>query len=151
MNEVENLIEAVNRGDVDGVRALLRSNTDLVHKRDDRGATALHFAAQGGHSAIVRLLLDHGAEINALDGQFGATPTGWAIEYLRELGGFLGIELDDFAYAIQRGDVEWVTRLLLRFPVLREARDTQGKPFKVLAQESGNLEIVRLFGSETTA
>lgn len=149
MAEFEKLIEVVNRGDVEGVRNLLRSNAEFVHKRDELGATALHHAALGGHRAVVRLLLEHGAEINAPDGQFGATPAGWAIEYLRELGGFLAIELDDFAHAIRRGEVEWATRFLMRFPALREASDTQGKPFKVLAQQSGNPEITRLFGSET--
>ena len=75
-----------------------------------------------------------------------ATPAGWAIEYLRELGGFLAIELDDFAHAIRQGDVEWVRRFLRRFPALRAACDTQGKPFQLLAQKSGNQKIAELFG-----
>jgi ankyrin repeat protein len=149
MAEFEKLIEAVNRGDVESVGTLLHSNAELINKRDERGATALHHAALGGHRAVVQLLVEHGAEINATDGQFGATPTGWAIEYLRELGGLLAIELDDFAHAIRRGDVEWVTRFLERFPALREASDTQGKPFKVLAHQSGSPEIACLFGSGT--
>ena len=36
--------------------------------------------------AIVRLLVQQGADINARDTEFGATPAGWAIEYLREMG-----------------------------------------------------------------
>jgi len=46
---------------------------------------------------VVEFLVQYGAEINAIDAEFGATPTGWAIEYLREMGGFLGIELADLA------------------------------------------------------
>jgi hypothetical protein len=95
----------------------------------------------------VQELVSRGADINAADGEFGATPAGWAIEYLREMGGFLGIELNDFAHAIRRGEADWVARFLRRFPALREARDTQGKPFKQLAQESGNQEIANLFGA----
>ena len=72
---------------------------------------------------------------------------GLAIEYLREIGGFLAIELNDLAHAIRQGDVEWGTRFLHRFPALREASDTQGKPFKLLAAQSGNQEIAKLFGS----
>jgi hypothetical protein len=73
--------------------------------------------------------VQHGADINASDAQFGATPAGWAIEYPREMGGFLGIELSDLAFAIERRDVEWVQRFLKRFPRLRQASDTQGRSF----------------------
>src|SRR3974390_2511916 len=147
MNEFAQLIEAAKQGAAEDVRTLLHSHPDLINRKDELGATALHYAAFGGHRALVQLLVQHGAEINATDDRFGATPTGWAIEYLREMGGFLAIELDDVAYAIQRGDVEWVTRFLHRFPALREASDTQGRPFKLLAEESGNQEIAKLFGS----
>jgi len=60
-------------------------------------------------------------------------------------------KLDDLAHVIRRGDVEWVTRFLRRFPALRAACDVQGKPFKLLAQESGNQEIADLFGSTAQA
>ena len=61
------------------------------------------------------------------------------------MGGFLGIELGDFAYAIEKGDIEWTARFLKRFPALRNAKDTQGRAFKALAEQSGNTEIVKLF------
>jgi ankyrin repeat protein len=150
MREFERLIEAAKRGDLADVRAIIQSHAGLMNQRDQSGATALHYAALGGHRSVVQELVRQGAEINATDGQFGATPTGWAIEYLREMGGFLAIELDDFAYAIRRGEVEWVARFLGRFPAFREASDTQGKPFKQLARQSGNQEIANLFGSTLT-
>jgi hypothetical protein len=52
--------------------------------------------------------------------------------------GFLSIELNRFAFAIRRGDFDWVARFLNRFPRLRQAFDTQGTPFKQLAEQSGN-------------
>jgi hypothetical protein len=61
------------------------------------------------------------------------------------MGGFLGIELDDFGFALRRGDVDWVKRFLKRFPNLREVSDTTGIPFRQLARESGNAEILQLF------
>jgi hypothetical protein len=67
---------------------------------------------------------------------------------MREMGGLLGIELSDFAFAIRRDDVEWTARLLKRFPALRQASDEHGTPFKLLAQQSGNSAIARLFESE---
>jgi ankyrin repeat protein len=146
MGDFEKLIEAAKCGNPADVRAIVRSHAELTNQRDEQGATALHHAAFGGHREVVQALVEYGSDINAPDSQFGATPAGWAIEYLREMGGFLGIELDDFAYAIRRGEFDWVARFLKRFPALRGASDTQGKPFKLLAEESGNAEIAKLFG-----
>jgi ankyrin repeat protein len=147
MSELENLIEAAKCGEVEQVKDQVHSHPELINERDEMGATALHYAALGGHRAVAQFLVENGAEINAPDAEFGATPAGWAIEYLREMGGFLGIELDDFAYAITRGDVAWTARFLRRFPGLREASDMRGNPFKQLAERSGNSEIARLFES----
>src|SRR5579871_4905915 len=145
MRELERLIEAARLGAVEDVKALVHRHPELVSQRDETGATALHYAAFGGHRDVVRVLVETGADINAADDQFGATPAGWAIEYMRRMGGFLGIELSDFAFAIERGDVEWVTRWLKRFPALARARDPEGRTFKALAEQSGNAEIRRLF------
>jgi ankyrin repeat protein len=108
-----------------------------------RAATALHYATFDGLREIVQLLLDRGAEINSRDRQFGATRTGWAIEYLRKRGGYL--EIADLVYAIELGDARWVARFLERFPKLRQGRDPSGKPFRQLAEESGNREVMALF------
>lgn len=145
MANLEELISAVTQGDSSQVRSILGAAPHLVYERDPAGATALHYATLNGQREIVLLLLDRGAEINQADGQFGATPTGWAIEYLRERGGFLGIELTDFAYAIEQKDVRWVARFLERFPALRKGTATNGKTFRQLASESGNPEITALF------
>jgi ankyrin repeat protein len=148
MSELENLIEAVKRGDRESVRTILESDDRLADQRDESGATPLHYAALNGHREIAQLLLERGADINSTDSQFGATPAGWAIEYLGEMGGYLAIELDDFAYAIQFGDIRWVKRFLKRFPALRQASDTNGTPFQGLARKSGNQEIAGLFGQD---
>jgi ankyrin repeat protein len=151
MSDFERLIESAKRGDVAEVLAIAQSHAELIHQKDPLGATALHHAAFCGHREVVQILVEHGADINAADSEFGATPAGWAIEYLREMGGFLGIELNDFAYAIGRGDVDWVARFLKRFPALRDASDSQGRPFKQLAEQSGHPEIAKLFASKAGA
>ncbi len=148
MHEFQRLIEAAKQGALEEVRTILSGHPEFINNKDDSGATAVHYAAFGGHCAVVELLVQQGADINARDAKFGATPAGWAIEYMREMGGLLGIELSDFAFAIRRDDVEWTARLLKRFPALRQASDEHGTPFKLLAQQSGNSAIARLFESE---
>ncbi len=145
MSHLSKLIKAIEQRDADQVRSILEQHGELVHERDKAGATALHYAAFDGNREIVQLLLDKGADINTTDSSFGATPAGWAIEYLREKGGYLGIELTDFAYAIETGDARWVARFLERFPGLRQATATNGKPFRQFAEESGNREVIALF------
>ena len=48
--------------------------------RDKDNVTPLHRAAMGGHPDAVRVLLRFGADVNALDGMFSATPLVWAVE-----------------------------------------------------------------------
>lgn len=136
MDNLEKLINAIKLRDIDQIKTILDEDGNLVKTYDETGATALHYAAFDGRREIVQLLLDRGADINSRDSQFGATPAGWAIEYLRERGGYLAIEL---------GDPRWVARFLNRFPALRQGRDINGKPFRELAEESGNLELMALF------
>ncbi len=151
MGASESLIEAVMQGDLERVKGILESDDRVVNQRDESGATPLHYATLNGHRQIAQLLLERGADVNSTDSRFGATPAGWEIEYLRERGGYLAIELDDFAYAVRLGDTRWVSRFLKRFPALRHAKDTKGTPFQKLARESGNREIAALFGLEDVA
>ena len=138
MTDFENLIEAAQQGNADRVIEVLDRESGLCNGKDDTGATPLHYAALNGHRQLVQLLVEREANVNAADEQFGATPAGWAIKYLRELGGYLAIELDDLPYAIQVGDMHWVARFLTRFPDLREASATSGTPLRELARQSGN-------------
>jgi ankyrin repeat protein len=48
------------------------------HARNGFGETALHLAAAGGDTDTVRLLLEHGAELDARDDNYQATPLGYA-------------------------------------------------------------------------
>ena len=48
--------------------------------KDKDNVTPLHRAAMGGHVDAVRVLLKHGADVNALDGMFSAPPLVWAVE-----------------------------------------------------------------------
>ena len=151
MREFQRLIEAAKQGALEEVRSIISGHSEFINNMDDSGATAVHYAAFGGHRDVVEFLVQKGADINARDAKFGTTPAGWAIEYMREMGGLLGIELSDFAFAIGRDDVEWTARFLKRFPALRQAVDEHGTPFRLLAQQSGNSAIAGLFESDAAS
>src|SRR6476469_6837768 len=65
-------LQAVRRGDVGQVQALLASGASPEAKDKD-GTTALMFAAQSGYTEIVRSLLAAGAEANTARAKFGIT------------------------------------------------------------------------------
>jgi ankyrin repeat protein len=74
------LTDAAGHGHTEAVRLML----DLgfppgTRSGHDDGATALHLAAAAGSTGTVRLLLDHGADIEAGDTSWDSTPLEWAI------------------------------------------------------------------------
>ena len=146
MNLPADFFAAIEAGDLSSAQKMLAADPDLVHARDKEGATALHLAAFHGHRHFVELLCTAGADINARDGRFGATPAGWAIEYLRERGALLGIEIADVLHAVKARDVEWARRLVQRHPRIVAAQDDDGRPLSEYARESGIPELVELFG-----
>jgi hypothetical protein len=69
------LIRAAGRDSLEGVRLLIELGFD-VNARER--TAALHEAAMRGNLAIIKLLLDHGANPNLRDTGYDATPAGWA-------------------------------------------------------------------------
>jgi ankyrin repeat protein len=65
-------------GDLQKVQAILKKSPQAVHgdgtPTNASGYTALHYAARGGHLAVVRVLLDAGAAVNAATAAGLATP-----------------------------------------------------------------------------
>src|SRR4051794_25363959 len=59
------LISAVRAGDAKTAAKLLSTSPDLVNARDRAGATPLHHAAGFGNIASMKMLLEHGADVNA--------------------------------------------------------------------------------------
>jgi len=145
MTDSSSFFRAAESGDVEHVRRHLAADPSLVNARDSEGATALHHAAFNGHREIVELLCDRGSDINARDDRHHATPSGWAIEYLRERGGLLAIEIEDALFAIRTRDVAWARRLITRHPALTTATDRHGKPLAAYARECGDPAIGDLF------
>ncbi len=71
----EELLEAVRKSDVEKVNVLLTKGAN-VNAKSPYGVTPLGFACSRGNVAIVKLLLDHGAEINVQDTFYKTTPYG---------------------------------------------------------------------------
>jgi ankyrin repeat protein len=67
---------AARLGMLDRLRELVSANPEVVHARGGDGQTPLHFAATVD---VATFLLDHGANIDALDIDHESTPAQWMI------------------------------------------------------------------------
>lgn len=67
-------------GMTEAIKPLVKSQT--LNCRDTAGRTPLHWAARGGHTELARLLLENGAEVDALDNVY-ATSLHLACRYGR--------------------------------------------------------------------
>jgi ankyrin repeat protein len=72
------IVHAAEAGNEPAVSLMLDLGFPIGVRRDD-GATALHAAAYAGSVPVVRLLINRGADLEALDGQFESPALGWAL------------------------------------------------------------------------
>ncbi len=63
---IADFFQAIEQGDVQTVEKSLHYDTNLCNAEDGNGLTALAVAAHYGHLDVVQLLLNFGADINAL-------------------------------------------------------------------------------------
>jgi len=70
---VSTLMSAVADNDVDGVRFFSKAGSALVNQKNFGGATALHMACRENNFEIAKILIENGADINAVDNE-GWTP-----------------------------------------------------------------------------
>ena len=141
------IFEAAKNGNLDALERLLKTDPSLVHARDeDPGAAPLHYATVNGHREIAEMLSRHGAEVNAVDRKWAATPKGSAVEYLLEHRALLGIQMADFIHAVKTEQVEWVRRWMKRNPHYAKSYDEDGRVSEH-AKATGNAKIIDLIES----
>jgi len=149
-----NIFEAAATGRADRVRDLLKANPELVHAYSADGWTALHL--NFGHLDVVNLLLDNGADINAVSkNKLVATPLQGSVVMKRlDLGKLL---LDRGANVSPRGEegtsplheaagsgqIDFA-KLLLERGADVNARDDGGDTPLTIAFESKQPEIAKL-------
>jgi len=59
--------EAVKKGDLSAVKALLDKDPGQLGAKDETGRTPLHWAARGANNEVLAYLAEKGADLNALD------------------------------------------------------------------------------------
>ncbi len=67
--DINSLMIAVSSNDVDGVKFFSKAGASLLNQKNIGGATALHIAARSGNLEIINILLENGADVNAMDNE----------------------------------------------------------------------------------
>jgi ankyrin repeat protein len=116
---------AANLGVMAELVALITADPSLIHAKGGDGKRPLHFART---TEIARFLLDHGAEIEALDDDHDSTPAQHLIGEHPEVAGFLVAQgaRSDLLLAAALGDVALVRRHLDADPGAIAMRVDQG-------------------------
>lgn len=129
------MLDAARQGDYANVQTQLARDPHLAHASNETGETALHAAAERGHTGIMDLLLDAGANPNASRGD-GWRPihsvliNGWRAGLTREQTWAIadrllarGAEYNIYL-ATRRGDMAYVRDALARDASLANFDDT---------------------------
>lgn len=158
VSSISPLIIAVFQAHLEVVRLLLEAQADVNWQSDGVHwhGSALHMAAQRGHSKVARLLLDYGAPINALDGRKRTRPLHLAAEngHLEVVRLLLASQADQEAeddlgrrplhLAAMRGEPD-IVQLLLQSGADREKMDETGKTAMQYASQNGHFAAQELF------
>lgn len=147
------LFEAVRDGSVDRVARLLEADPAQVNARDDQGSTPLIHAAMYGDEAVVRLLLEKGADPNAkndtgVTALMQVTNSVAKARELLEAGAEVNAQSGIGNTPLIRAAVFWdgmpLVRLLLEHHADVNLGNCYGDSPLIAAAISGNVDTLRL-------
>jgi hypothetical protein len=121
-NSIARLTKAIKEGNLDQVAQLVNSGLPVNAMNGD-GKLPLMIAIEGEKEPIAKILIDHGAQVDATDFDDPETP---------------------LQTAVKRGNANLVSLLLEKGALADLAGIGEGSPPLHLAAEDGNLELVRL-------
>lgn len=155
----EDLIEAIENGNLKAAQSALRNGAD-VNKvgRSDSFRTPLMIAATEGKENLAKLLVEYGADVNAID-VGGDTALMWAandghlnvVEFLVEHGanvnaaatGLIYAGFTALIYASEKGYVNMV-KYLIKHGANINAKNKNGDTALSIAEKNGHTEVARI-------
>jgi ankyrin repeat protein len=158
-----NIVGVAKKGDLPTAQKLLAKGAD-VNTKDDHGRTALQYAAAGGYTEIVELLLNNGADVNVptnfpiIDGTYGTALNFAAAGGHTRIAELLLNKLGDVArkdqyinsalyYATINGHIDIVKILLSNGAYVNNQEENGGTPLYYAAYY-GHPELVRFLLSQ---
>jgi ankyrin repeat protein len=140
-----------------GVIMALLKNIHDSDVKDTYDRTPLSRAAEKGYEAVVRLLLEKGADVELRDVEYDRPPLSWAaekgqrevVELLLQQTGVVADSKDSsdrtpLSWAAEKGQREVVELLLQQTGVVADSKDRNGRTPLLWAAEWGQERVVQL-------
>jgi ankyrin repeat protein len=121
MTKTKDLAAAVTVGNVNDVKIFLQRDPEAIHRTGANDMVPIQLAADYGHSEIIQLLLQAGADVNAPHVKVQATP---------------------LQYAAEAGRLDAV-RVLLAAHAKVDAVDNQGRTPLMWAATKGQVPVIQ--------
>ena len=151
--KVAAFLSVVRSSDVAKAKSMIEADPEIVKATDQGRSTPLHHAAGFGSHAVLKLLLDNGADPNAANGR-KSTPLFWGIydeariSLLVERGADLNARTVDgltpVYQAASLGNGTGILRLLLAKGGKADVKTVTGMTPLMAAARRGNVEAMRL-------
>lgn len=136
----EDIFEASKRGRLNDVKAMLKSNSGLVHSTDKEERTPLHLAAEYGRLEVVKFLIQKGAKVDARD-KSGSTALHQACDSPASKESAEN-KLKTVKFLIQKGaDIEALTTTRRKAPLHTAAHSWDHRVAEYLIKKGARVDL----------